>query len=114
MEDKLREIVSVFINKPVGEIGAATLIGKSAISNSIMIHRMYAKLAEAGVVIGNYRDFPPWQWLPFRPKHSDVHLTCRAICDALGMAVFNAPAPLVLHIRLHHKKSLHPRYRGCF
>lgn len=63
MEDKLRDIVSVFINKPAGEIGPGTFIGKSAIGNSIMIHRMYAKLAEVGVVVGNYRDIDRFETL---------------------------------------------------
>jgi len=54
MEEKIKEIVATFIKVPAGEIGPATPIDRRAVKSSIMLHRMYAKLAEAGLVIGDY------------------------------------------------------------
>ncbi|MBS1659727.1 MAG: 4'-phosphopantetheinyl transferase superfamily protein [Bacteroidetes bacterium] len=54
MEEKIKEIVASFIKVPAGEIGPATRIDRSVIQSSIILHRMYARLAEEGVVIENY------------------------------------------------------------
>jgi len=54
MEEKVKEIVSTFIKLPAEQIGPATPIDRRAVKSSIMLHRMYAKLAEAGLVITDY------------------------------------------------------------
>jgi phosphopantetheine--protein transferase-like protein len=54
MQEKIREIVSIFIKIPAAEIGPSTPIDRAAIGNSILVHRMYAKLAEEGLRIENY------------------------------------------------------------
>ena len=54
MEEKIKEIISVFIKVPTTQIGPATVIGRSALQSSILLHRMYARLAEEGVVVENY------------------------------------------------------------
>ncbi len=54
MEEKLKEIISVYINVPADKIGPATVIDRSAVNNSIMLHRMYARLAEAGIRVNDY------------------------------------------------------------
>ncbi|HMH23207.1 MAG TPA: 4'-phosphopantetheinyl transferase superfamily protein [Puia sp.] len=54
MQEKIREIVSVFIKIPAAGIGPSTPVDRTAIGNSILLHRMYAKLAEGGVVVANY------------------------------------------------------------
>jgi hypothetical protein len=54
MEEKIKEIVSGFIRVPVAQIGEATPIGRVAVQSSILLHRMYAKLGEEGVVVENY------------------------------------------------------------
>jgi phosphopantetheinyl transferase (holo-ACP synthase) len=56
MEEKIKEIIAVFIKVPAGQIGPATTIGRSAVGSSILLHRMFAKLAEAGWVGDNYSD----------------------------------------------------------
>jgi phosphopantetheinyl transferase (holo-ACP synthase) len=56
MEEKIREIVAVFIKVPAEQIGPGTPIGRPALQSSILLHRMYAKLAEAGLVIDNYNN----------------------------------------------------------
>jgi phosphopantetheine--protein transferase-like protein len=54
MEEKIKEIVSVFTKIPVDQIGPATPIGRSAMQSSILLHRMYARLAEEGLAVDNY------------------------------------------------------------
>jgi phosphopantetheinyl transferase (holo-ACP synthase) len=54
MEEKIKEIVSGFIKLPAGEIGPGTPIDRSALQSSILVHRMYARLAEEGIVVENY------------------------------------------------------------
>jgi phosphopantetheine--protein transferase-like protein len=54
MEEKIKGIVSVFIKVPADQIVAGTPIGRSALQSSILLHRMYARLAEEGVVVQNY------------------------------------------------------------
>jgi phosphopantetheine--protein transferase-like protein len=54
MEEKLKEIIAGFIRVPAEQIGPATPIDRRAVKSSIMLHRMYAKLAEAGLVVSDY------------------------------------------------------------
>ncbi|HEY4335048.1 MAG TPA: 4'-phosphopantetheinyl transferase superfamily protein [Puia sp.] len=53
-QEQVKEIVAAFIRVPADQIGPATPIDRRAVKSSIMLHRMYAKLAEAGLVIGDY------------------------------------------------------------
>jgi phosphopantetheinyl transferase (holo-ACP synthase) len=53
-EEKIREIVAPFIKLPAEQIGAGTVIDRSAVQSSILLHRMYARLAEEGLTVGNY------------------------------------------------------------
>lgn len=52
-EIRIKEIISSFIHKDVSEITANTVIDRTAVRSSIHVHRMYAALAEAGVVVPN-------------------------------------------------------------
>lgn len=54
MEDKIREIVSVFIKVPAAQITDGTAIDRTALQSSILLHRMFARLGEEGVVINDY------------------------------------------------------------
>lgn len=54
MEEKIKEIVATFIRVPADQIVPATPIDRRAVKSSIMLHRMYAKLAEAGLVVTDY------------------------------------------------------------
>ncbi len=56
MEEKIKEIVAVFTRIPADQISAVTLVDRSAVTSSIMLHRMYAKMSEAGIVVENYWD----------------------------------------------------------
>lgn len=68
MEEKIKEIIAVFIKVPAGQIGPATTIDRSAVGSSILLHRMFARLAEAGWVGDNYSDIKVYADLwPARP-----------------------------------------------
>lgn len=54
MEQKIKEIIATFIKIPAGQIGPATPIDRSAVNSSILLHRMYARLAEEGLMVENY------------------------------------------------------------
>jgi phosphopantetheine--protein transferase-like protein len=54
MEEKIKEIVSAFTKVPVGDIGPATPVDRQAVKSSILLHRMYARLAEEGIVVENH------------------------------------------------------------
>ena len=53
-EEKIKEIVSGFIQIPASQIGEGTPIGRGAVRSSILLHRMYARLGEEGMVVENY------------------------------------------------------------
>lgn len=54
MEDKIKNIVSTFIRVPAEQISSETIIDRSSVNSSITLHRMYAKLAEEGIVVEDY------------------------------------------------------------
>ncbi len=56
MEEKIKEIISAFIKIPSEQITLSTSIDRASVSSSIMLHRMYAKLAEQGFVIQDYSE----------------------------------------------------------
>ena len=55
-DEKIKNIISGYIKKPADDINAQTIIDRSAVANSILLHRMYASLQKEGVVIDNYPD----------------------------------------------------------
>jgi phosphopantetheine--protein transferase-like protein len=54
MEEKIKEIVSSFTKIPVGDIGPTTPVDRQTVKSSILLHRMYARLADEGLVVENY------------------------------------------------------------
>jgi phosphopantetheine--protein transferase-like protein len=56
MEEKIKNIVARFIKLPVDQLTVHTIIDRSAIGSSIMLHRMYGVLANEGIVVENYLD----------------------------------------------------------
>lgn len=54
MEEKIKETVARYIKKPVAELTAQTVIDRSAVAGSVIIHRMYAQLAAEGIVVADY------------------------------------------------------------
>lgn len=55
-DEKIKNIISGYIKKPADDINAQTIIDRSAVANSILLHRMYASLQKDGIVIDNYLD----------------------------------------------------------
>ena len=54
MDPRLKDIVATYINVPAEQITADTVIDRSSVSSSIVLHRMYAKLADSGFKVDNY------------------------------------------------------------
>jgi len=54
VEEKIKKIIAVFLQKEPSEISSSTLINTSVIPGSILIHRMYRELSLAGFPIENY------------------------------------------------------------
>lgn len=54
--EDIKKIISTFIEKSPDEINENTFIDKRAVKGSILIHRMYAAIADAGIVISDYSD----------------------------------------------------------
>jgi phosphopantetheinyl transferase (holo-ACP synthase) len=54
MEDKIRNIVSQYIKIPADQITAQTVIDRSAVASSIILHRMYAQLMNEGIAVVDY------------------------------------------------------------
>ena len=52
-QQQIREIIGGFIDMDASGISATTVIDRSALRSSIHVHRMYAALADAGLVVGN-------------------------------------------------------------
>ena len=53
---EIKQIIAKFIKKDISEINENTLIDRSVIQGSILIHRMYAELTDNGYKIENYND----------------------------------------------------------
>lgn len=56
MQERIKEILSPFLKVPSGHINATTVIDRSALSSSILLHRMYAKLAAEQIVVQDYQN----------------------------------------------------------
>jgi len=54
MEEKVKEIIAPFLKIPIDQFNHNTPIDRSAIGNSILLHRMYAKVIEAGFKVNDY------------------------------------------------------------
>jgi phosphopantetheinyl transferase (holo-ACP synthase) len=54
MKENIKQIVADFIKIPADQINEATEIGRAALVNSILVHRMYAAIAKEGAMIDNY------------------------------------------------------------
>jgi phosphopantetheine--protein transferase-like protein len=54
MEEKIKDIIAGFIRVPAEQISVDTVIDRTSVSSSITLHRMYAKLAEEGIVVEDY------------------------------------------------------------
>ena len=53
---RLKQIIAGFLKLPADEITDQTVIDRTVLQGSILIHRLYAELAEAGFKVDNYSD----------------------------------------------------------
>ena len=56
MEEKIKNTLSIFLKLAPAQINTTTVIDRSAVSSSILLHRMYAKLAAEGFVVSDYQN----------------------------------------------------------
>ncbi len=56
MEETIKKVISLYTKISVDEINAQTVIDRTAVSSSILLHRMYGHLANEGITIDNYWD----------------------------------------------------------
>ena len=56
METQIKDIISLYIKIPANQINTNTIIDRTAVSNSIMLHRMYAHLAKENFAVADYWD----------------------------------------------------------
>jgi len=56
MEENIKAIISRYTKIPVEQINSSTVIDRSAVAGSILLHRMYGSLANEGFVVENYFD----------------------------------------------------------
>jgi len=56
MQEKVKGILSFFLKIPAEQIIGSTIIDRSAVNSSILLHRMYAKLSADGMVVPNYQE----------------------------------------------------------
>jgi len=54
MNDQIIHTVSKYIKVPVEQITTQTVIDRSAVASSIILHRMYAQLANEGIAVKDY------------------------------------------------------------
>ncbi len=55
MQEKTKEILSIYLKMPADKINTATIIDRSVVSSSILLHRMYAKLAAENIIVNDYQ-----------------------------------------------------------
>ncbi|MEO7044245.1 MAG: 4'-phosphopantetheinyl transferase superfamily protein [Ferruginibacter sp.] len=55
MTEEIKNIVSNYTKVPVDKLQPETVIGRAAVGNSIILHRMYAAIAKAGVEVPGYQ-----------------------------------------------------------
>lgn len=56
MEEKIKSILSLYLKVPAEQINPQTIIDRSAVESSILLHRMYANLLKENIAINNYWD----------------------------------------------------------
>lgn len=86
MEQRLKEIVSQYTHIPENEITNVTVIDRSAVSSSIILHRMYAKLTENGFNTDNYWDIQTFGKL-LQQNNSGETITNEQSIDAINSSL---------------------------
>lgn len=90
MEEQIREIVGSFLKTAPAAITAETRVDRKALGSSIMLHRMYARLAEKGVTIDNYHTLLTYSELLQRAGMGKADHTIQAVTNTAPKVVSNA------------------------
>ena len=56
MEEKIKNIISLYTKIAVDNINSSTVIDRTAVTSSIILHRMYGNLRNEGIPVENYWD----------------------------------------------------------
>jgi phosphopantetheine--protein transferase-like protein len=56
MSEVLKQTISLFLQSPSEQIHEGTVIDRTALGSSVIVHRMYAKIAEAGFAVQDYHN----------------------------------------------------------
>lgn len=75
MEEQIKNIVSKYIKIPAEQITPQTVIDRSAVASSIILHRMYAQLANEGFVISDYTGIKTFGQLTAGENETIITLT---------------------------------------
>jgi phosphopantetheine--protein transferase-like protein len=77
MEETIKSILVGFLKTDSQTITSSTIIDKSAIKSSIMVHRFYGELANAGVAVDNYLSIRTYGELLNRISKTEEHIQSR-------------------------------------
>jgi len=91
MEEKAKEIISLFLKVPPAQINSGTAIDRSAVNSSILLHRMYGKLADAGIVVNNYQNLRYFGELQQQLNGKTAAVASAA--DGAGIAISQSTTP---------------------
>ncbi|THU41502.1 4'-phosphopantetheinyl transferase superfamily protein [Niastella caeni] len=82
MEEKIKDLIAAFLRVPAEQISYNTVIDRTAVSSSITLHRMYAKLAEEGFIVADYWNIKTFSTLVER-INGNGHATSSVIQDVV-------------------------------
>lgn len=93
MEEKIKHIVSQYIKVPAEQITDQTVIDRSAVASSIILHRMYAQLANESVVINDYTIVRTFGQLIANINGKQVHVSLNEpVTPTVPIENVNAPS----------------------
>ena len=106
MEEKIKEIVSAFTKIPVGDIGPATPVDRQTVKSSILLHRMYARLAEEGLVVENYSVVKTFSDLIGKRDQKTVNGAAEVYVPAAAVTAATGTSPGSIGIDIEELSSL--------
>jgi phosphopantetheinyl transferase (holo-ACP synthase) len=86
MDELIRNTVSKYIKVAAAQITAQTLIDRSAVASSIILHRMYAQLANEGFAVKDYSTIKTYGQLLANIDGSDTPAVDPAVFDMIPTA----------------------------
>lgn len=81
MEAQVKDIISLYIKIPADQINTNTIIDRTAVSSSIILHRMYVHLAKENFAVADYWDIKDFGSLQKRIDGQAGSTTIHAIAN---------------------------------